>query len=74
MFKEFGNPFLEKGEELMLVDIMVDTVGKQLKQLVRIKRFAIEWWLEKPIREPINNYKLLDRWISIHEVAANLDL
>ena len=48
----------------MLVDIMDDAVGKQLKQLVSIKRLAIEQWsekCEKPIREPINNYKLLDR-------------
>ena len=43
MLKEFGNPFLEKGQNLMFVD-MDDTVGKQLKQLVRIKRFQ---WLKK---------------------------
>jgi len=42
VFKEFGNSFLEKGQDLMLVDVMDDTVGKHLKQLVRNKRFAIE--------------------------------
>ena len=39
---------------------MDDSVGKQLKQfMVRIKRFAIEQWLdkcEKLIIELINNY------------------
>jgi len=42
----------------MLVD---DSVGKQLKKLVRIKSFATEQWLEKcekPITQPINNYNL----------------
>ena len=41
---------------------MDDSVGKQLKQLVRIKRFAIEQWLEKcekPITEPIDNCNLV---------------
>ena len=45
----------------MLVDIMDDSVRKQLKQLVRIKRFAIKKCFEKcgkPITEPINNYNL----------------
>ena len=45
----------------MLVDIMDDSVGKQLKELVKIERFAIEQWFEeyeKPITESINNYKL----------------
>jgi len=27
VFEEFGNSFLEKGQELMLVDIMDDSVG-----------------------------------------------
>ena len=36
------NPFLETGQNLMLVDIMGDSVGKQLKELVKIERFAIE--------------------------------
>jgi len=40
VFEEFGNPFLEK--DCFLIDIMDDSVGEQLKQLVRIKRFAIE--------------------------------
>ena len=43
----------------MLVDIMDDTVGKQLKQLVSIKKRFVEK-CEKSIREPINNYNLLD--------------
>ena len=37
---------------------MNDSDEKQLKQMVRIKRFAIEQWLErseKPTAEPINN-------------------
>ena len=34
VFEEFGNPFLEKGQDLMLAD---NSVGKQLKQLVRLK-------------------------------------
>ena len=45
MFEEFGNPFLEeekKNQDLILVDIMDDSVGKNVKQLVRIKRLAIE--------------------------------
>jgi len=38
VFKEFRNPFLEKEQDLMLIDIIDDFVGKRLKQLVRIKR------------------------------------
>ena len=34
-------------QDLILVDIMDDSVGKNVKQLVRIKRLAIEQWLEK---------------------------
>ena len=47
MFEGFWNPFLETGQDLMLVDVMDDSVGKKLKQLVRIKWFAIEQWLKK---------------------------
>ena len=47
--QEFGNAFLETGQDLILADVKDNSVGKQFKQLVcmRIKMFAIEQRLEK---------------------------
>ena len=86
MFEEFGNPFLEKGQDLLVFDtrdIMDNSVGKTVQEIEAIgedqyKRFIEERLekYEKPITEPIikNTLSLFRKPTVKHHPTRQQDL
>ena len=57
VFEEFRNPFLEKGQDLLVIDtrdIMDNSVGKQSRKLKRLVRISTEGLLKNDLRNVIN--------------------